>query len=249
MFEALLKRISNSKYKKNIIIKGGFLLSSIFGIDARSTMDMDVTIKEIALEKENLEKIIKEIINIDIKDDIKYEIFSIKDIRLEKKYPGYRIHLLAFLDNLRTHLLIDVTTGDVITIKEIDYKYNNIFDNEQIDIMTYNLETIIAEKFETIITRNITNSRMKDFYDIYMLITTKWSEINKNLLSRALQNTFSNRNSNLYYKNINNYISLISNSNELKCAWYEYQKRNPYAQKICYEDIIKSINKINELIK
>lgn len=163
MFEALLKRISISKYKNNIIIKGGFLLSSILGIDARSTMDMDVTIKEVTLEKENMEKTIKEIININIKDDIKYEIFSIKNIRLEKKYPGYRIHLLAFLDNIRTHLLIDVTTGDVITMKEIDYKYNSILDNEQIDIMTYNLETIIAEKFETIITRNITNSRMKDF--------------------------------------------------------------------------------------
>lgn len=249
MFEALLKRISISKYKNNIIIKGGFLLSSILGIDERSTMDMDVTIKEITLEKEILEKIIKEIIIINIGDDIKYKVFSVKDIRLENKYPGYRIHLLAFLDDLKTHLLIDVTTGDVITIKEIDYKYKCVFDNEQIDIMTYNLETIIAEKFETIITRNITNSRMKDFYDIYMLVTVKWNEINEKILVRALQNTFCNRNSNLYYKNSNDYIYLINNSNELKYAWKEYQKRNPYAQKVSFEDTIKSINKINELIK
>lgn len=173
MFESLIRRISISKYKENIIIKGGFLLSSIFGFNQRSTMDMDATLKGMNLNKENVLNIIKDIIAIDINDGVRYEIFSIKDIRLEKKYPGFKIHLLAYLEDLRTHLMIDITTGDVITLKEIDYEYNTIFDNETINIMSYNIETIIAEKFEAIISRNVINSRMKDYYDLYMFVNYK----------------------------------------------------------------------------
>lgn len=179
MFESLIRRISISKYKENIIIKGGFLLSSIFGFNQRSTMDMDATLKGMNLNKENVLNIIKDIIAIDINDGVRYEIFSIKDIRLEKKYPGFKIHLLAYLEDLRTHLMIDITTGDVITLKEIDYEYNTIFDNETINIMSYNIETIIAEKFEAIISRNVINSRMKDYYDLYMFTTLKWDNVNK----------------------------------------------------------------------
>ena len=126
MFESLIRRISISKYKENIIIKGGFLLSSIFGFNQRSTMDMDATLKGMNLNKENVLNIIKDIIAIDINDGVRYEIFSIKDIRLEKKYPGFRIHLIAYLEDLRTHLMIDITTGDVITLKEIDKENEKI---------------------------------------------------------------------------------------------------------------------------
>lgn len=249
MFESLIRRISISKYKENIIIKGGFLLSSIFGFNQRSTMDMDATLKGMNLNKENVLNIIKDIIAIDINDGVRYEIFSIKDIRLEKKYPGFKIHLLAYLDDLRTHLMIDITTGDVITLKEIDYKYNTIFDNETINIMSYNIETIIAEKFEAIISRNVINSRMKDYYDLYMFTTLKWDNVNKNLLKIAINNTCNNRKTTNYLNDSSNYINLISKNEDLKKLWKEYQNKNVYAKNINFEDTILAINKINELLK
>lgn len=249
MFESLIRRISISKYKENIIIKGGFLLSSIFGFNQRSTMDMDATLKGMNLNKENVLNIIKDIIAIDINDGVRYEIFSIKDIRLEKKYPGFKIHLLAYLDDLRTHLMIDITTGDVITLKEIDYEYNTIFDNETINIMSYNIETIIAEKFEVIISRNVINSRMKDYYDLYMFTTLKWDNVNKNLLKIAINNTCNNRKTTNYLNDSSNYINLISKNEDLKKLWKEYQNKNVYAKNINFEDTILAINKINELLK
>lgn len=249
MFESLIRRISISKYKENIIIKGGFLLSSIFGFNQRSTMDMDATLKGMNLNKENVLNIIKDIIAIDINDGVRYEIFSIKDIRLEKKYPGFKIHLLAYLEDLRTHLMIDITTGDVITLKEIDYEYNTIFDNETINIMSYNIETIIAEKFEAIISRNVINSRMKDYYDLYMFTTLKWDNVNKNLLKIAINNTCNNRKTTNYLNDSSNYINLISKNGDLKKLWKEYQNKNVYAKNINFEDTILAISKINELLK
>ncbi len=249
MFESLIRRISISKYKENIIIKGGFLLSSIFGFNQRSTMDMDATLKGMNLNKENVLNIIKDIIAIDINDGVRYEIFSIKDIRLEKKYPGFKIHLLAFLEDLRTHLMIDITTGDVITLKEIDYEYNTIFDNETINIMSYNIETIIAEKFEAIISRNVINSRMKDYYDLYMFTTLKWDNVNKSLLKIAINNTCNNRKTTNYLNDSSNYINLISKNGDLKKLWKEYQNKNVYAKNINFEDTILAISKINELLK
>ena len=212
-------------------------------------MDMDAILKGMNLNKENVLNIIKDIIAIDINDGVRYEIFSIKDIRLEKKYPGFKIHLLAYLEDLRTHLMIDITTGDVITLKEIDYEYNAIFDNETINIMSYNIETIIAEKFEAIISRNVINSRMKDYYDLYMFTILKWDNVNKNLLKIAINNTCNNRKTTNYLNDSSNYINLISKNEDLKKLWKEYQNKNVYAKNINFEDTILAISKINELLK
>ena len=212
-------------------------------------MDMDATLKGMNLNEENVINIIKDIIAIDINDGVRYEIFSIKDIRLEKKYPGFKIHLLAYLEDLRTHLMIDITTGDVITLKEIDYEYNAIFDNETINIMSYNIETIIAEKFEAIISRNVINSRMKDYYDLYMFTILKWDNVNKNLLKIAINNTCNNRKTTNYLNDSSNYINLISKNEDLKKLWKEYQNKNVYAKNINFEDTILAISKINELLK
>ena len=173
MFEALLKRISKSKYKDKFIIKGGLLLSSIFGVNLRSTMDLDTTIKGLPLDRETINRVINEIINIDVEDNVKLEIENIKDIREEELYSGFEVNLKAEFDGLKTNLMIDITTGDVITYKEVEFKYNTIFDNETINIMTYNYETIIAEKFESVMSRNIDNTRMKDYYDLYMFVNLK----------------------------------------------------------------------------
>ena len=170
IFESLLKRISKSKYKNNFIIKGGLLLSSIFGVDLRSTMDLDTTIKGLSLNIDTITKVINEIISININDNILLEIENIKKIREEEEYNGFNVNLKANFDGLKTNLMIDITTGDIITYKEIEYKYQTLFDKEPISIMTYNYETIIAEKFEAIISRNVDNTRMKDYYDLFMLI-------------------------------------------------------------------------------
>lgn len=248
MFEALLKRISNSNYKDKFIIKGGLLLSSIFGVNLRSTMDLDTTIKGLPLNKSTITKVITEIINIDLKDNITFEIENIKDIREEDLYSGYNVNLKADFDGLKTNLMIDITTGDIITYKEVEFKYNTLFDNDTINIMTYNYETIIAEKFETIISRNIDNTRMKDYYDLYMFVSLKWNDINKETLRKAIINTSKNRETLSYMENANDYIKLIEDDSKLKLLWNNYQKNYEYAKDISYEDTIKSIKIISEII-
>ena len=248
MFEALLKRISNSNYKDKFIIKGGLLLSSIFGVNLRSTMDLDTTIKGLPLNKSTITKVITEIINIDLKDNITFEIENIKDIREEDLYSGYNVNLKADFDGLKTNLMIDITTGDIITYKEVEFNYTTLFDNDTINIMTYNYETIIAEKFESIISRNIDNTRMKDYYDLYMFVNLKWNDINKETLRKAIINTSKNRETLSYIENANDYINLIEDDSKLKLLWNNYQKNYEYAKDISFEDTIKSIKIISEII-
>ena len=248
MFEALLKRISKSKYKNKFVIKGGLLLSSVFGVNLRSTMDLDTTIKGLPLNKSTITKVITEIINIDLKDNITFEIENIKDIREEELYSGFEVNLKADFDGLKTNLMIDITTGDIITYKEVKFKYNTLFDNETINIMTYNYETIIAEKFETIISRNIDNTRMKDYYDLYMFVNLKWNDINKETLRKAIINTSKNRETISYIENANDYINLIEDDSRLKLLWNSYQNNYEYAKDIEFEDTINAIKIISEII-
>ena len=248
MFEALLKRISKSKYKDKFIIKGGLLLSSIFGVNLRSTMDLDTTIKGLPLNRETITKVINEIISIDVEDNIKLEIENVKDIREEELYSGFEVNLKAEFDGLKTNLMIDITTGDVITYKEVEFKYSTIFDNETINIMTYNYETIIAEKFESIISRNIDNTRMKDYYDLYMFVNLKWSDINKEILKKAIINTSKERETLDYIDNASNYIELISDDSRLKSLWNNYQNNYEYAKDIEFEDTINAVKTISEIV-
>lgn len=247
MFEALLKRISKSKYKDKFIIKGGFLLSSIFGVNLRSTMDLDTTIKGLTLDRETITRVINEIINIDVDDNVKLEIENIKDIREEDLYSGFEVNLKAEFDGLKTNLMIDITTGDIITYKEVEFKYSTIFDNKTINIMTYNYETIIAEKFESIISRNIDNTRMKDYYDLYMFVKLKWNDINKDTLRKAIINTSKARETLDYIDNANKYIELISDDERLKSLWNSYQNNYEYAKDIEFEDTINAIKTISQI--
>ena len=248
MFEALLKRISVSKYKDKFIIKGGLLLSSIFGVNLRSTMDLDTTIKGLPLDRTTITKVINEIISIDLKDNIKLEIENIKDIREEELYSGFNINLKAEFDGLRTNLMIDITTGDVITYKEVQFEYKTLFDNEIVNIMTYNYETIIAEKFEAIISRNIDNTRMKDYYDLYMFVNLKWNDIDKTILRKAIFNTSAKRETLNYIENADKYIELINEDSKLKSLWKNYQNNYAYAKDISFENTIAAIKVINGVI-
>ena len=248
MFEALLKRISMSIYKDKFIIKGGLLLSSIFGVNLRSTMDLDTTIKGLPLDRTTITKVVNEIISIDLKDNIKLEIENIKDIREEELYSGFNINLKAEFDGLRTNLMIDITTGDVITYKEVQFEYKTLFDNEIVNIMTYNYETIIAEKFEAIISRNIDNTRMKDYYDLYMFVNLKWDDIDKTILRKAIFNTSKKRETLNYIEEADKYIELINEDSKLKSLWKNYQNNYVYAKDISFENTIAAIKVINGVI-
>ena len=250
MLERLLERISISGYKDNFILKGGMLISSIIGIDNRSTMDMDTTIKGFKLDKENLKNILQEIIKIDIGDNIKFKIISIENIREDDDYGGLRVHLQASFDEMPIDLKIDVTTGDKITYKEINYKYNLLLEKRSIEIWTYNVETIIAEKYESIIKRSILNTRIRDFYDLYMLTHLDKKNVKSKMLIDAIRETSKHRGTFdiINDKNIvEDVINSIQNDNSLKEQWNKYQRSYDYAKDIEYEQLIDSIIAIKEI--
>lgn len=248
-FERLLYRIGISKYKYNFILKGGLLLSAIFGDKRRTTQDMDTMLKGIPLDAKTLEKIIKEIISIDGKDGITFEIVNIKDIRLIDKYGGLKVKLIGYKEHLRVPLSIDVTVGDPITPKELKFKYKCMFDDSYINIMAFNKETIIAEKFETFITDNIMNTRAKDFYDLYILLTRFYDDINKDDLFKAIKNTFERRASKFDINMIISNFDLIKNSERLKNNFNRYKLKKIYVKDISYEDVMDAIEIIIKLLQ
>jgi len=248
-FERLLYRIGISKYKYNFILKGGLLLSAIFGDERRTTQDMDTMLKGIPLDAKTLEKIIKEIISIDGKDGITFEIVNIKDIRLIDKYGGLKVKLIGYKEHLRVPLSIDVTVGDPITPKELKFKYKCMFDDSYINIMAFNKETIIAEKFETFITDNIMNTRAKDFYDLYILLTRFYNDINKDDLVQAIKNTFERRASKFDINVIVSNFDLIKNSERLKTNFSRYKLKKIYVKDIRYEDVMDAIEIIIKLLQ
>ena len=242
MFERVLERLSKSKYKNNFILKGGLLLSSIMGIDTRTTMDMDTCIKGINLDDTQLYEVLNEILSIDVNDNIKFYIKNSKPIRADDDYGGLKYNLLAQYENLRVNLSIDIATGDLITPKEIEYDYKMMFEDRSLQIMTYNIETIIAEKFQTVISRGILNSRMKDYYDLYYLTTYK--QYSKDILRQAIKNTFEKRNTNI--ENVQKVISEIATSDFTENLWNEYRKKFKYAKNIEYEQIMEKIKLLEE---
>lgn len=211
-------------------------------------MDLDTTIKGFSLDKDTIEVVIQKIIDIDVNDNIKFEIENIKPIREESFYSGFNVNLKAEFDGLRTNLMIDITTGDVITYKEVQFEYKTLFDNEIVNIMTYNYETIIAEKFEAIVSRNIDNTRMKDYYDLYMFVNLKWNDIDKTILRKAIFNTSKKRETLNYIEEADKYIELINEDSKLKSLWKNYQNNYAYAKDISFENTIAAIKVINSII-
>lgn len=248
-FERILERISISNYRGQIILKGVLLLTSIIGNDERTTKDMDATLKGIPLTKNDVEKVFNEILNIDIDDGVSFQIISIKDIRLEDEYGGFRLNILSTLDNNKTYITVELTTGDVITPKEMKYNYNSIFEDKKIPIMSYTLETVLAEKFQTIVTRGLLNTRLKDFYDVYILINTKINELSKDNLIKAIKNTFERRETNIDMEQFNEVIKYLNDDKNMNNLWNEYVSKNPYAKGVKFEDTIKAIKEIVEILE
>lgn len=248
-FERVLERLEKSKYRDNIILKGGVLLASIIGEDLRTTKDIDATLKSLPLNIDSIRNIFGEILSIDIDDNVNFEIVNIKDIRLEDEYGGFRINVKGTFDKIRTNFFIEITTGDIITPREIKYKYNSIFEDKKINIMAYTIETIIAEKFESITSKNITTTRAKDFYDIYIIVNNHIDKVDKTTLVKAIKRTFEHRNTNFDIEYLNEIFEIIKDSIALKESFDNYSKKLNYAKEVKYEDTIKAINEIINILK
>lgn len=248
MFERFLERLSKSKYHDKFIIKGGLLLSSIMGINVRTTMDIDADITGMDFEKDEIAKLINEIIRIDLNDEVEIILDKVEDIREENEYGGFKFKLIAKFGNLKIPFHIDISTGDIITPRAIEYKYKMILEDDYINIWTYNQETVVAEKLQTILSRKIENSRMKDFYDLYYFVNFRWNEIDKEILKKAIQVTFTKRETLNDLENINNILEVLETDSNLKMLWKDYQDRFKYAKNVKYEDTIKAIQIIRNIV-
>lgn len=248
MFERILERISVSKYKDNFILKGGLLLSAIFGIDNRTTKDMDTLIKGIDISSDKIVDVLNEILSIDLNDGVKFSIVDITDIREEDEYGGNKYYIVGRLENLRVNLEIDVSTGDKITPRELKYGYPSIFDDSKILISVYTIETIIAEKLETILKRGTFNSRMKDYYDVYIFYNKMRNMFDTQLLMKAIYNTFEKRDSIEYLNDYTKIIKSIGESDRIKNLWNKYVSKNKYVDYVNFEAVINSIDGLLDLI-
>lgn len=250
MFERILERISISKYNSNFILKGGLLLSAMIGIQSRSTRDMDISIKGIDVWKEKMLTVLNEILSIDINDKVKFKVVNITDIREDDEYGGNKYHLVGKLENLKVALEIDISTGDEITPRELNYEYYSLFENKKIYIESYNIESILAEKIETILRRGKYNARMKDYYDIYFFLSKLKSEINVNTFKQALENTIMQRDSSEYLKDYQKILEELLTNDRIHKNWNSYSSKTKYAENIDFEDIIEIlVTFLNDNIK
>lgn len=244
MMERLLKRISISKYKNNFIIKGGLLISSMIGIDFRTTMDMDTTIKNLPLNEESIKDLFEQICAINADDNISFSLDRVEPIRKDDLYSGFRVHLLTALDPVSVPVKVDVTIGDAITPKEIDFEYKPMFSDEMILIKSYNLETLLAEKLETIISRSVQNTRPRDFYDIYILEKLFSDRIDFMLLARAIRATFSKRGTAKAIVDYSEILSEIVADGAMNERWIGYTKEYSYTTGISFKNTVASAMRI-----
>ena len=240
MFERLLVRLSASEYKEKFVLKGGMLVAAIVGLDNRATMDMDTTLKNLPLTPEAIRSALEDICSITFDDGVVYEIGTISPIRKDDIYGGYRVMLNARFDIMLTPLSIDVSTGDVITPHAVQYNFSEIFDDEKsYELWAYNIETVMAEKVETILRRGIFNTRPRDFYDAYILTTTQKFDIT--VFEDALKATANHRGTTDQIADVPSILHNIEESPELKTMWDKYRKQFSYAKDITYEQIMDSI--------
>lgn len=245
MYDRFIERLSKSKYKDNFILKGGFYLSKLFGLDNRSTMDIDTAIRKTKFTEDNVIKMITEIINIDINDNVKFEIEKREIIRDEDEYGGLRITINFMLENMKDSFHIDIATGDPIHPGPDDYKYESLIGNEVYKVWSYNLETVLAEKIETILGKLEISSRMKDYYDIYLIHKFKFNKINKTKFRGAVEKTFKKRNFNT---DLITSLKVVKDSKILKDKWTSYSRKNSYAKNIEFDETIKCLEDFIEIL-
>ncbi|SNS69528.1 Predicted nucleotidyltransferase component of viral defense system [Anaerovirgula multivorans] len=246
MFERFLERLSKSDYNDKFILKGGMLIAALVGIDNRATMDMDATIKNYPINSDSLTKAINEICCVEVNDDVVFSFMGIDSIRDEDAYGGYRVSIQADYDTIITPMQIDITTGDAITPKEVLYLFKMIFEEGTIGVWAYNIETVLAEKVETILRRGELNTRPRDFYDVYIL--TKTQNFDDSVFMEALRKTTEHRETTHIFNDIEKRIEDLQKSDSLKSRWMKYTKDYRYAEDISYDDVINALRMLIEFI-
>ena len=249
MMERFLERMSVSEYKDKFILKGGMLVAAMVGLDARATMDIDATIKGADVNVEAVEQIITNIISVPMDDGVIFRVKQISEIMDEAEYPGVRISMETEFDGVRTPLKIDISTGDVITPREIQYSFKLMLEERTIDVWAYNLETVLAEKLETVISRNITNTRMRDFYDIHILLKLYGNTLDGNVLGEALQATAKKRGTEKYMSNAVEVFDEIQNDSNMLKLWTLYQKKFSYAEDISWDTVMSAVKELYDVCR
>ncbi len=245
-FERFLERLSLSKYKENLIVKGGFLISSMIGIANRTTMDMDTTAKGLPLNEEAVKRIMTEIVEQDLEDGIQFNIDVIEYIRENSVYENFRVHLFATYGKIKNAMKVDITIGDTITPGEVDWSYNCLFEDKRINVMAYPLVTVIAEKFETVIFRNIATTRMRDFYDLHILYELNKSALNFDLLKTAIERTAQGRGSLTIIAENKDIIKDIMSDKYLQEIWQAYLRENRYIGDLEFRKVVSSLKEMSE---
>lgn len=249
MLERLLERISVSNYKSNFILKGGFLIAAMVGLDTRATMDMDATIKDLQVNEDTVHQMFEEICQIGLEDEVVFSFNSIGEIREGDEYTGYRVCLTANYPPMAVPLKLDINTGDKITPREIEYRFKLLLEDRSISILAYNLETVMAEKLETVISRGDQNTRPRDYYDVYILTKLQHSNINLESLKQALIATSHKRDSNDIIANYRSIMESVKESKVMQEQWIVYQKNFEYASDVEFDDACDAVLQIMDKLK
>ena len=248
MMERFLERLARSEYRDNFIIKGGILVTAMIGVAHRSTMDIDTSMKNLNLSAEDALRVVNQVKDIDLDDGVSFEIKDVSNIMDEMEYPGIRVTMNANVGRLITPLKIDISTGDVITPRAIEFNYDLLLEDRSISLWSYNLETILAEKLQTVLARGILNTRMRDFYDIRMLLDTYEDKVNKAVLKDAFAATCKKRGTDHLQEQAEEIIKIIEADEQLQVLWRAYQKKYSYAAEIDYASVISGVRKLMDSI-
>lgn len=249
MMERFLERLAQSKYRDNFIIKGGILVTAMIGVAHRSTMDIDTSMKNLNLSAEDALRVVNQVKDIDLDDGVSFEVKDVSNIMDEMEYPGIRVTMNANVGRLITPLKIDISTGDVITPRAIEFNYDLLLEDRSISLWSYNLETILAEKLQTVLARGILNTRMRDFYDIRMLLDTYEDKVNKVVLKDAFAATCNKRGTDHLQEQAEEIIKIIEADEQLQVLWRAYQKKYSYAAEIDYASVINGVRKLMDWIR
>ena len=249
MMERFLERLAQSEYRDNFIIKGGILVTAMIGVAHRSTMDIDTSMKNLNLSAEDALRVVNQVKDIDLDDGVSFEVKDVSNIMDEMEYPGIRVTMNANVGRLITPLKIDISTGDVITPRAIEFNYDLLLEDRSISLWSYNLETILAEKLQTVLARGILNTRMRDFYDIRMLLDTYEDKVNKAVLKDAFAATCKKRGTDHLQEQAEEIIKIIEANEQLQVLWRAYQKKYSYAADIDYASVISGVRKLMDWIR
>mgnify|MGYP000349736481 FL=1 len=249
MMERFLERLAQSEYRDNFIIKGGILVTAMIGVAHRSTMDIDTSMKNLNLSAEDALRVVNQVKDIDLDDGVSFEVKDVSNIMDEMEYPGIRVTMNANVGKLITPLKIDISTGDVITQRAIEFNYDLLLEDRSISLWSYNLETILAEKLQTVLARGILNTRMRDFYDIRMLLDTYEDKVNKAVLKDAFAATCKKRETDHLQEQAEEIIKIIEADEQLQVLWRAYQKKYSYAAEIDYASVINGVRKLMNWIR